>query len=199
MIYYHMALYVVLLLVSLVGVVITAVNLPGLWLIVASLGIFELLTHHVYASWRTLLAMLIAAAIAEYLEITSSGRSAKRAGASRRGIWGGIIGSIIGGIALSPLFPIIGTVIGLLLGAFVGALVGEFSGGKEIGASLKIGAVAARGRFIGLLIKLVFGAGMFTTVAIAAFPRNLAPRIHPASGLHRLPTTLPTTSPTSAP
>jgi uncharacterized protein YqgC (DUF456 family) len=174
MIYYHVVLYVILLVVSLAGVGIVVVNLPGLWLIVASLGVYELLTDHEYASWRTLLAMLIAAAIAEYLEFTSSGRSARRAGASRRGIWGGILGSIIGGIALTGLIPIpiLGTVVGLLVGAFAGALIGEFAGGTQIGKSLEIGASAAKGRAIGLGIKFVFGLGMFLTVAIAAFPHH---------------------------
>jgi uncharacterized protein YqgC (DUF456 family) len=186
MIYYHVVLYLMLLAVSLAGVGIVVVNLPGLWLIVASLGIYELLTHHEYASWRTLLAMLIAAAIAEYLEFTSSGRSARRAGASRRGVWGGIIGSIIGGIAGSAVFPIIGTIAGLIVGAFAGALIGEFAGGTQIGTSLKVGASAAKGRAMGLVIKFIFGVGMLVTVAIAAFPHHhQAPVLTPT---HSLPT-----------
>jgi uncharacterized protein YqgC (DUF456 family) len=174
MIYYHVVLYLILLAVSLAGVGIVVVNLPGLWLIVASLGVYVLLTHHEFASWRTLLAMLIAAAVAEYLEFTSSGRSARRAGASRRGIWGGILGSIIGGIALTGLIPIpiLGTIIGLLVGAFAGALIGEFSGGTHIGKSLEIGASAAKGRAAGLAIKFIFGVGMLMTVAITAFPHH---------------------------
>jgi uncharacterized protein YqgC (DUF456 family) len=189
MIYYHVVLYLLLLAVSLVGVGITLVNLPGLWLILASLGIYELLTRHLYASWRTLLAMLIAAAVAEYLEFTSSGRSARRAGASRRGMWGAILGSIIGGIALTGLIPIpvLGTIIGLLIGAFAGALIGEFVGGTEIGASLKIGASAAKGRAFGLMIKFAFGIGMLTTVAIAAFPHNR--QVPVSSPTHSIPAT----------
>ncbi|HEX4124542.1 MAG TPA: DUF456 domain-containing protein [Tepidisphaeraceae bacterium] len=177
---YHIALYLLLLLLSGAGAIITLINLPGLWLIVASLGGYELLTHHQFASWRTLLAMLIAAAVAEYLEITSSGRSARRAGASRRGIWGALLGSIAGGIVCSAFFFPIGTIVGLLGGAFVGALLAEFAGGTNIGTSVKIGASAAGGRFKGLLLKFIFGLGMLTTVAITAFPYHRKVSVTPS-------------------
>ena len=84
---------------SLAGVAITLVNLPGLWLIVGLLGIYELLTHHAFASCDTLLAMLIAAAIAESGDHQL--RAIRQRRRSRRGIWGAILGAIIGGIASS--------------------------------------------------------------------------------------------------
>ena len=166
----YWAYYLVLIAVLLAGLGITVMTLPGLWLMLAATAVYAWATKWQYVGLWTLGVLLAMAAIAEYLETTSAGAAARRAGAGRRGAWGALIGGIIGGIFLTiPLF-LIGTLIGVCLGSFLGAMIAELSGGQEVGRSALIGVSAARGRFTGTLLKLGFGCVMFVIIFVKGLP-----------------------------
>ena len=130
---YHLTLYLLLIVLLLLGLGINLLNLPGLWLMVGAAAVYEWLTNFHYASYKTLIGLLLLAAVAEVMEFTSAGKAAKRAGGSRRAFWGAIVGGIVGGIVFSGLIPIliVGTVFGICLGTFLGALIAEFAGGTR--------------------------------------------------------------------
>lgn len=190
---YHILLYLVLAAILLAGLALTLMTLPGLWLMVASAAGYALLTHFQYIGWKTLGVLLIWAAVAEVVEITSSGAGAKKAGGGRAGLWGALIGGIVGGIWLSFIpIPVISTLVGVCIGTFFGAMVGEFAFGRHIGHSAWIGLGAAKGRLVGTFVKLGFGVVMLIVTLVMALPfggtKATKAAAHPST-----PTTIPTT------
>jgi uncharacterized protein YqgC (DUF456 family) len=168
-------LYFLLLLVTdLVGLMLAAFTLPGLWLMVAGAAVYAWLTDGYLLGWRTLIALLLLALIAEIAEIFFGGAGAKKAGASGWGITGGLVGGIVGGICLTGLIPIfiLGTIIGICLGCFLGAFAVELLMGQPLTQSVKIGLGAATGKLTGIAGKVIFGLVMMLITFISGFPRH---------------------------
>ena len=185
--------YLILAAVLIGGVYITLFNLPGLWAMVLGTTVYAILTHFQYAGLRTLIVIIVLATIAELIDLIAAGAGAKKAGASKRGLWGAILGGIAGGIFFTVPLPVIGTIIGICLGTFAGAILGELLGGTEVGNSVRIGVGAAWGRLLGILTKLLFGCTILATVLITALP----PIFHRSHAATLLPpiTKSPATSP----
>jgi hypothetical protein len=167
--------YLLLLVTDLCGIVLAAFTLPGLWLMVAGAGVYAWLTKGNFIGWRTLVALLVLALIAEIAEIFIGGAGAKKAGGSGWGIAGGLIGGIIGGIFLTTVIPIpvLGTVIGICLGCFAGAFAVELLMGQSLTQSVKIGFGAAAGKLGGIVGKVGIGVLMFFITLIAGCPHSL--------------------------
>jgi hypothetical protein len=163
-------LYLLLAAVLLIGLYINLVGAPGLWVMVLGTLGYVWVTHGAYAGVRTIVVIVVLAGIAELVEFMAAGAAARRAGASKRGVWGALIGGILGAIFLTVAVPIIGTIIGVCVGTFLGALVGELTGGSELGGSMRIGIGAVWGRLLGTLAKLLFGCAILGTVLWTALP-----------------------------
>lgn len=191
-------LYFCLLAVLVVGLALTIMTFPGLWLIVGAAAVYALVTQFAFISGWTLLVLLGIAALGEVMETTSAGAAAKRAGGTRRGAWGALIGGLLGAILLTIPLWIIGTLIGACIGTFVGAMIGELSGGREVGSAAWVGVSAARGRFVGTLLKLGFGCVMSVVIVWTALPlqgRRAAPGLTTAPATASHPGTGPVTRP----
>ena len=76
----HWLLYFVMLVLVLVGVVITFITLPGLWLILISAVGYTLLTKFEFIGVKTLVALLLLALAGEVVELSFSGRGASAPG-----------------------------------------------------------------------------------------------------------------------
>ncbi len=144
----------------LVGLLLTAIRLPGTWLIIAAAVV-----HGWWTDWQpvdaVIIGILVAAAIvAEVLEVITSVLTAKKAGASCRAGWGGLIGGIVGMIFLSVPVPVLGSVVGALLGCFAGAAIAELSVRKEFGQGAKVGVFAALGFALGAALKVGIALAM---------------------------------------
>ena len=135
-----------------------------------SAAIYALLTHERHLGFKTLAALFLMSLGAEILEITAGGAAARKAGGERRAAIGALLGGIAGGILGSLVFPLVLTIVGVCLGSFIGAAGFEFLGGGETAHSLGVGWAAAKGRFVGVMMKLAVGIVMFLVVVIAAFP-----------------------------
>ena len=166
----HLFEYLSLLALAVTSLALVIMTLPGLWLILGCAAIYAWLTQFAFIGWWTLGTLAVLATVAEVIDTFSAGAGAKRAGASRRGIWGAVIGGILGGILLSIPLWVVGTLIGVCIGTFAGAIIGELSGGGELGRSAWVGVAAARGRFTGTLVKLGFGCVMFVVILVMGFP-----------------------------
>jgi uncharacterized protein YqgC (DUF456 family) len=189
----NILLYILLFLVLLVGLAITVMTLPGLWIMLLATGLYAWATHFAFIGKWTLLILLAMAVLGEVIELGFQGSGAKRAGAGRRGVWGALIGGVLGGIFLSFIpIPVISTLVGVLLGTFTGAMIGELSGGRDVGPSAYVGFGAARGRFFGTLAKLGLGGIMLATTLWMALPLT-----HTVRAASTQPATAPTTSPSA--
>ena len=165
-----------LILACLVGVAMTAIRLPGTWLIVTSAAGYAWGEGWPRAG-LTLLGILAGIALlGEGIEILASVVTARRAGASRKAAWGGILGGILGMIFLSFLvpIPIVGTMIGALVGCFTGATLVEMSVRKDISHGTKVGFFAAMGFVLGAVAKIVVAlvmSGLLLSAVIGTAPR----------------------------
>ncbi|MGA2442658.1 MAG: DUF456 family protein [Tepidisphaeraceae bacterium] len=162
--------YILLILIAMCALALVVVTLPGLWVMTATAAIYALLTHERHIGFKSLAALFVLSLSAEILEMTAGGAAARKAGGERRAAVGALLGGIAGGIIGSLVFPLVLTIVGVCLGSFVGAAGFEFLGGGATAHSLGVGWAAAKGRFLGVMMKLVVGIVMFLLVVIAAFP-----------------------------
>ena len=151
----------ILSLVIIVSLILIVLGLPGLWIMVASAVTYNLIVPGDPIGWVTLVIVGILALVAELLDISLTGRYARRYGGSRRAGWGAIIGSIVGAMVGFPV-PIIGPVIGAFIGSFVGALIAEFTGGSSAGDATRV----AKGALIGRVVSTVLKIGIGFTVGL---------------------------------
>ncbi len=184
----HVLYFLLLLMTDIVGLVLAAFTLPGLWLILAGAAMYAALTKGEYLGLDTLILLLVLTVSAEIAELVLGSAGAKKAGASRWGMLGGLAGGILGGLFLTALIPIpiLGTVIGICLGSFAGAFIIELGLGQAISQSALIGYGAAKGKFSGILSKLVIGLLMFIITFCMALPVHL---------FSKAPVTVPAVSP----
>jgi hypothetical protein len=154
----------ILSLVIIVSLILIVLGLPGLWIMVASAVTYNLIVAGDPIGWVTLVIVGILALVAELLDISLTGRYARRYGGSRRAGWGAIIGSIVGAMVGFPV-PIIGPVIGAFIGSFVGALIAEFTGGSSAGDATRV----AKGALIGRVVSTVLKIGIGFTIGIWIF------------------------------
>ncbi len=154
MLWLDIALLIVLFLVCIAGTLVTVLQLPGTWLILAgAVGFAWYHDWQVVGKW-TLIALATVAAAAEVGELLSGMLLARRGGASRRAAWWGLFGGIAGAFMLTIPVPIIGTIFGAALGCFAGALLGELSLQKSVAKGARVGLYAAIGQTLGTMLKI---------------------------------------------
>ncbi len=167
---------------NILGLALTALMLPGIWLMLLAAGLAQWWHLAVYGtemfSWWTLGACAAIAAAAEIIEMVASALGASRFGASRTGaagsIAGAIIGALVGGFLLSFALPVIGTALGIIIGAAAGAFSGALLAERHLkqrtwAEARKSGAGAAIGRLAATLVKLILAALVALILSIAAF------------------------------
>ena len=144
------------LLVCALGLVLTALRLPGVWLIVLEAVAYGWWTEWEHIGIGFLLLMIAIGIVGEASEQLMSVLTARRAGASKRAAWGGLIGGFVGMFLLSFLIPlpIVGSMFGALLGCFIGALIGELSVRRQLAQGTRVGLFSALGFVLGTVTKL---------------------------------------------
>ena len=157
-------------------------GIPGLWIMVATTGVYALLVPHdssLAIHWLTVGCLAGVAALAEVVEMVASMLGVAKVGGSRRGALLSLLGSMIGGLAgafVGLPATIVGSVLAMIfcaaLGAFLGAIVGETWKGRGAGESLRIGRAAFVARLVGTLAKVLFGSVMVVVVVMALAAEN---------------------------
>lgn len=170
-----------LVLTCLVAVVLTAVRMPGTWIIVAAALLYGWLNdwQRMTPAWIIVLAGI--AAVGEIVELIASFVSARRGGATRQAAWGGLIGGFLGMFLFSLPLPIIGTFIGAIIGCFVGAALTEVVIHNEIQRSARVGFFSAVGFVIGAVTKVALATAMTgITTIVVVWPRAVEQTPAPA-------------------
>lgn len=171
----YIVVAILLFVVNLAGWVLTALSLPGNWLILIATALFALFvrTEGSGIGWPTIVVLLGLAIIGEIIETAAGAAGAARSGGSRRGMILSIIGAIIGSIGGAivsvpiPIFgPPIGAVFGGAVGAFIGALLGESWKGRALDHGMQVGQAAFLGRIFGTVGKLIAGAVMLVIATL---------------------------------
>lgn len=189
--------YSILIVLQIVGLVLALFQMPGLWLMLAATGIYAWVTaSQGYVLW-SLLWLLLLAILAEVVEFVAGGAGAKKAGASKLGMFaamaGGIVGAILGTVFI-PI-PIVGTILGACIGSFLAAMGVEYGKRRDLDHSLRVGYGAAQGRFLGIVGKLGVGGVMLLVTVIAALPIGGRAKPLPRTSASPVMTTMPATMP----
>ena len=185
--------YALLLALLVVGLGLTIMNLPGLWLMAAAAGLYALITEEHYLWPWGMVIIVVLCLIGELLEFLGKAAGAKTAGGSKRAMILSIVGGIVGGITFSLPVPILGTIVGVCIGAFAGAMLGQLTVKQDVAHSTLVGWGAAKGTLIGILLKLVVGIVIFLFTAWRALPLG-ASSVPTPTAPATMPATLPSTT-----
>jgi len=150
----HWTLFTLMAVCTLAGVCLSALQLPGNWLVLAAAIGYDACNHWQPFGAKWLIALGVVALAGEAAEFLSSAVAAKRAGATRRAGLGALAGGLIGMLALSVPVPVIGTILGGMLGCFIGATVAEMTAHDDVSRGVKVGLFATIGRAFGMAAKL---------------------------------------------
>ena len=153
--------------VIVLSLILIVLGLPGLWIMVATAVVYNMIVPGDPIGWVSLIAVAVLALIAELLEFTMTGRYARKYGGSKRAGWGAIIGGMIGAVVGVPV-PIVGPVIGAFVGSFVGALIAELTGGASAGDATRVAKGALIGRVVSTMLKIGIGFTIGIWIFIAA-------------------------------
>ncbi|MBL8963115.1 MAG: DUF456 domain-containing protein [Phycisphaeraceae bacterium] len=165
----HYLAAAIVVLMSLTGVALTLLTLPGIWVMIAAAAACTLWQPGLM-SWWTIGACVAIALLAEAAEFAACAVGARTTGGSRSSAVGSIVGALIGAVAGTPFVPPIGTVVGAIVGAGLGALAAErgIASGTWKG-STKVAGGAAAGRAAGLLIKTIGAVAIGAVLCVAVF------------------------------
>ncbi len=156
---------ILFLILSLAGLIVIPVGIPGTFIIVASSGLVGLLTGGEVVNLSLFFIFLGLAIFGEVGDYLFSVASGKRYGANKYSLLGSFIGAIVGSILGLPL-PIIGNLIGAFLGAFAGAFITEFFLGRDLFQAMRSGIGVLLGKIFGSIIKVSIGVGMIVKVLV---------------------------------
>lgn len=165
---------VLMMLAATVGVVLTAVTLPGIWfMLLAALALqWWSPGDGLLFNWWTLGVCAALAVLSEVFEFAASALGATRAGGSKRGALGAAVGSLAGALLGAPLLFPIGPIVGAVLGAAAGAVIAERAWvGKTWTESSRIGSGAAAGRLAASIVKIAIAGAIGVTLIFAVFYR----------------------------
>ena len=159
--------FILLTLVLVASLALIALGLPGLWVMIASAIVYNLVVGTEPISWVTIVGIGVLGLVAEWIEFTMSGKYARKFGGSRRAGWGAMLGGVVGAFIGVPV-PIVGPVIGAFAGSFVGALAGELSMGSGGKASTRAATGALIGRALATAMKIGVGCAIAMWIFLAA-------------------------------
>jgi len=147
---------VLLFALSLVGLTMIPLGLPGLWVMVVGILAYGWLTQFRSVGIAMIAIVLGLAFLGEIIENWIGFRYAKRYGGSTRSGWGALIGGLIGAMIGVPV-AVIGSVIGAFIGSFIGAALFEYSYSRHPGVATRAGWGAVLGRAAGAAVKIALG------------------------------------------
>lgn len=151
----EIAVYTVAAVMSLVGLILTLVSIPGVWLIYLSTILLAVLNGFQDLTPTVLIVLLAITLISTFIDEIVNALGVKAMGGT---IWG-MIGAILGGIVGIIVGNILGVVFGPLFGAF---LFEFFLGRKSFKESIKSGI----GTFVGMLLTILLKTGVNVAMII---------------------------------
>lgn len=154
----------IIIIISVVSIGLTAIGLPGNWLMVITALGYGYLEGFVHMNSTVLLLLLGAVVAGELAEFVAGSLGAKKENASRSAIIAAFIGGIAGGILGTGIMPGLGSIAGAVCGSFAAGYVAEYlaTGNKEKAA--KVAKSIVIGQAFGLIFKLAVAIGMLALI-----------------------------------
>ncbi len=141
-------IYTIFGLLSFSGIILTILDMPGIWLIYLATVILAAATGFEIITPLLLIILFFVSVLSTFIDNIVVALGAKKTGASKWGMLGAILGGMIG--------LLIGNAAGLFLGPLVGATLFEyFFARRSIKESLRAGMGSFLGVFLSILLKTV--------------------------------------------
>lgn len=154
--------------VNLIGLILTLIGLPGIWMMIAIAIALQVWRQDLFNIWVLVICVMLGL-IGEVIEFISGAAGSKLAGGSKRAGVGAMIGALVGAILGATFPPVIGAVIWGVVGAGLGAMIAETTRDEtHIKNTLSIGGAAAAGRFVGIISKVILAAMVYVLILINA-------------------------------
>lgn len=153
----NIILYILLALLATAGVVLTALTLPGIWLVYIAVFILAWMGSFAVITPLILVILFVLSVFSTIADNIVMAMGAKRLGGSNWGMLGAILGGIVG--------LMVGNIPGMFAGPIVGATLFEllFSH-KDLKSSFKAGIGSFLGILFSIVLKLGFTIGMIVYV-----------------------------------
>lgn len=149
-------LVISLLFVFLVGLVLVALGLPGLWVMLLGIIGYGWATDFRSIGVATIASASALAFAGEILEGWVGFHYSRKHGGSHRAGWGALLGGIIGALVGVPI-PVVGSVIGSFAGSFLGAVLLEYTASARTAGAIRAGWGALLGRTWAVAAKTALG------------------------------------------
>mgnify|MGYP003795171551 CR=1 FL=1 len=153
-------IYILLALVSLTGLVLVAINLPGIWLIYISTVVLAIMDKFENLTPLVLVILFLLCLLSTLSDNIATALGAKKMGGSGWGIAGAIIGGLIGMLA--------GGIAGMFLGPLFGATIFEIIFAHKNATQ---GVKAGFGTFIGIIFSIIFKFSLSVGIIIFTVSR----------------------------
>jgi uncharacterized protein YqgC (DUF456 family) len=149
------AIYTIASVMSVIGLLLTFISIPGVWLIYVSTVLVAFLNQFQVITPAILLILFIVSLLSTFIDNIVSALGVKVMGGT---IWG-MIGALLGGFT----GLIVGNILGVILGPLVGAFIFEYIfARKSFNDSLKAGI----GSLIGLIVTIILKTGVNVAMII---------------------------------
>ena len=155
-------IYVLLGIISLTGLVLIVINLPGIWLIYISTIILAIMDKFENITPLILIILFLLCLLSTLSDNIAIALGAKKLGSTGWGMVGAIIGGLVGAI--------FGGIAGMFLGPLLGATILEIIfAHKDATQGIKAGL----GTFIGIIFSIVFRFSLSIGIIIFVLSRVL--------------------------
>ena len=155
-------IYVFLGIVSLAGLILVVINLPGIWLIYISTIILAVMDKFENITPLILVILFVLCLLSTISDNIAVALGAKKLGSTGWGMVGAIIGGLVG--------MIFGGIAGMFLGPLLGATIFEIIFAHKNATQ---GVKAGLGTFIGIIFSIIFIFSLSVAIIIFAISRVL--------------------------
>lgn len=156
----NILLYILLGILALAGLVLTVINLPGIWLIFGATLVAGIMDNFQNLTPIILVILFFLCLASTFADNIAAALGAKKFGGTGWGMAGAVIGGIVG--------MFIGGIWGIFLGPLAGAVLFEMLfAKKDMTTSLKAGW----GTFIGILVSMILKLGLSVGIIIFTITR----------------------------
>lgn len=132
-------------------------GIPGGWIALAAIVIFDLATGFSTVGWLLLAVMLGIAIIGEIIESFLGLVYVAQRGATKWGVLGAFVGGLAGAVAGGFVLPFLGSILLGLAGAFAGAVLFEYIYYRSMDRALQTGFSAFIGKLAAMFVKFALG------------------------------------------
>ncbi len=129
------------------------IGIPGGWIALVIIFLFDLATKFSVVGWKLLVVMVALMVVGEIIESFLGVYYVHKRGASRWGVLGAFLGGLGGAIAGTMIIPVVGSVIFAFLGAFALAVLFEYLYERSADRAMKTGFSAFVGKLSATTVK----------------------------------------------